>query len=77
MYIFLEKKAELFANSGDPDQTPRSAASDLGLHCLLITFQRYPEYNGLRKWPYLDLRILSVHRTTGKYRICQQTGCTG
>ena len=25
---------ELFANSEDPDQTPRSAASDLGLHCL-------------------------------------------
>ena len=25
---------ELFANSGDPDQTPRSAASDLGLHRL-------------------------------------------
>ena len=22
------------ANSGDPDQMPRSAASDLGLHCL-------------------------------------------
>ena len=22
------------ANSADPDQTPRSAASDLGLHCL-------------------------------------------
>ena len=29
--------AKLFANSGDPDQTPRSAASDLGLHCLQIT----------------------------------------
>ena len=28
---------ELFANSGDPDQTPRSAASDLGLHFLPIT----------------------------------------
>ena len=28
------KKAELFANSGDPDQTPHSAASDLDLHCL-------------------------------------------
>ena len=27
----------LFANSGDPDQTPRSAASDLGLHCLPVT----------------------------------------
>ena len=27
---------ELLANSGDPDQTPRSAASDLGLHCLPV-----------------------------------------
>ena len=25
---------ELFANSGDPDQMPHSAASDLRLHCL-------------------------------------------
>ena len=24
---------EQFANSGNPDQTPRSVASDLGLHC--------------------------------------------
>ena len=31
---------ELFANSGDPDQTPHSAASDLGLHCLPITLLR-------------------------------------
>ena len=31
--------AKIFANSGDPDQTPHSAASDLGLHCLPITFQ--------------------------------------
>ena len=28
---------ELFANSGDPDQTPRSAASDLS-----ALFARYP-----------------------------------
>ena len=28
---------ELFANSGDPDQTPRFAVSDLGLHCLPVT----------------------------------------
>ena len=28
---------ERFANSGDPDQTPRSAASELGLHSLPIT----------------------------------------
>ena len=29
--------AELFANSGDPDQTPHYAASDLNLHFLLVT----------------------------------------
>ena len=28
------KMVELFASSGVPDQTPRSAASDMGLHCL-------------------------------------------
>ena len=28
---------EQFANSGDPDQTPHSAASDPGLHCLPST----------------------------------------
>ena len=28
---------DLFANSGDPDQTQCSAASDLDLHCLPIT----------------------------------------
>ena len=31
------KKVKLFAKGGDPDQTPRSAASDLGLHCLPST----------------------------------------
>ena len=33
--------AKLFANNADQDQTPRSAASDLGLHCLPITFSRF------------------------------------
>ena len=27
---------ELFANSGDPDQMPCSAVSDLGLYCLPV-----------------------------------------
>ena len=31
---------ELFANGRDTDQTPYSVASDLGLHCLLITLSR-------------------------------------
>ena len=28
---------ELFANRGDPNQRPRSAASDLDMHCLPVT----------------------------------------
>ena len=32
--------SELNANSVDPDQTPRSAASDLGLHCLPMSLLR-------------------------------------
>ena len=39
--------AKLFANSGDSDQTPHSAASDLGLHCLPVTLYGSPDYNGL------------------------------
>ena len=38
---------EVFANSGDPDQTPRSVASDQGLHCLPITLLESPDYNVL------------------------------
>ena len=34
--------AKPFANNRDPDQTPRYAASDLGLHCLPITFLGFP-----------------------------------
>ena len=34
-FYWLSKNAGLMENSADPDQTPRSAASDLGLHCLL------------------------------------------
>ena len=35
---YTERKlVELFANSGDPDQTLHSVASGLGLHCLPIT----------------------------------------
>ena len=40
--------AKLFANSGDPDQTPRSAASDLGLHCLPITLLRVSRIQWVR-----------------------------
>ena len=36
--IYLREIPAFNANSDDPDQTPRSAASDQGLHCLPITF---------------------------------------
>ena len=39
--------AELFANSGDSDQTPRSAASDLGFHYLPVTRLWVYVFNGL------------------------------
>ena len=29
-----------YTSSGDPDQTPHSVASDLGLHCLLMWHKR-------------------------------------
>ena len=39
--------AKTFANSGDPDQTPRSAASDLGLHCFPILLLGSQDFNEL------------------------------
>ena len=49
---------ELFANIGDPDQTPRSAASDLGLHCLPITL--LGGFNGLKcDGKYISENILT------------------
>ena len=41
--------AKLFANSGDPDQTPRYVASDLGLHCLPITLLRVSQLQWVKK----------------------------
>ena len=46
--------AELSANSGDPDQTQRSAASDLGLHCLPVTRGASPVSNGLKEVIHLE-----------------------
>ena len=53
--------AKLFANSGDPDPTPHSAASDMGLHCLPITLLGSPNYNGL----------MQNHLS---YKICRKKG---
>ena len=51
-YCFIE--IPIFrANSEDPDQTPRSAASDLGLHCLSMSILRDTRHkwvNALQAW---------------------------
>ena len=38
--------AKLFPNSGNPDQMPHFAASDLGLHFCQLPFYGSPDYNG-------------------------------
>ena len=43
MVVSLPFKFEentLYANSGDPERTPRSVASDLGLHCLPMSHRK-------------------------------------
>ena len=48
--------AKLFANSGDPDQMLRSAASDLGLQFLPSTLLRVSDYNVFSAWSvYLNV----------------------
>ena len=47
--------AKLFANSGDPDQTPRSAASDLVCTVCQSPFQGSSDYNGLKQLLHLQL----------------------
>ena len=43
------KMIELFANSGESDQTPRSVASDMGLHHLPITHYENTPIQNLQK----------------------------
>ena len=51
---------ELFANNGDPDQTPRSAASDLGLHCLPITHLGVSRLQLVKDLCNSDLFIMAI-----------------
>ena len=56
--LFLLKMAKLFANSGDPDQTLHSAASDLGLHCLPVT------HLGVSRLQWVNCHSLFVNKIT-------------
>ena len=46
--------AEVFANSGYPDQTPHFVASDLGLHCLPITLLRVSRLQWVKEFMCLN-----------------------
>ena len=56
--------AKLFANSGDPVQTPRSAASDLGLHCLPITLLRVSRLQWVNSIALNKALVLLVQKKT-------------
>ena len=58
--------AKLFANSGDPDQTPHSVASDLGLHCLPITLLRVSRLQWVIQQILTRLCIRLTHMTEVK-----------
>ena len=66
--------AKLFANSGDPDQTPHSAASDLRLHCLIITLLRVSRLQWVktkRLWAvaYLQKCIKYIWKINGSQQL--------
>ena len=48
------------ANSEDPDQTPHSVASDLGLHCLPVSQKRTLGIYGIKK----NAIILLSHKSS-------------
>ena len=54
---------ELFANSEDPDQTPQSAASDLGLHCLSITLFGVTRLERVKAFLY---KTQNIQNNTGR-----------
>ena len=60
----------LLANNVDPGQTPHHVASDLSLHCLPMTLDRFPGKDGL------TTVLLTVTGIAFNQILCQQTLCT-
>ena len=46
----LKNYIKLFANSGDPDKTPHSAVSDLGLYYLSVTLSGVSRLKWFNQW---------------------------
>ena len=52
------KFSNVIANSVDPDQTPHSAASDLGLHCLPMSLL----WDARHKWVNKCLKYIHLFK---------------
>ena len=55
LILSFKEIAEFRATSGDPDQTPRSVAFDLSLHCLPITLLEVSRLKWVKLSVYLNL----------------------
>ena len=53
-FLFKFQKKLLQANRGDPDHTPRSLASGLGLHCLPMSHKK----DAMLLWVKIDIGVL-------------------
>ena len=62
-FLFKFQKKIKQANSGDPDQTPHSVASDLGLHCLPMSHKK----DALHIW-VKNAIILQSHKSSTNLR---------
>ena len=62
-YYHLLSKVNV--NSVDPDQTPRSAASDRGLHC---SFYKALGLNGLKSTEFIRVPLIDVIMIQTKVR---------
>ena len=70
-------KLHVSAKSGDPDQTQRSAASDLGLHCLPFSQLKVGRGWGLYTktgWPYLAEGNLALGKPATQWRTTARNG---
>ena len=55
-FIFIQVLMKIMqANSGDPDQTLHSVASDLGLHCLPMSHKKDARHTWVKKLKYFAI----------------------
>ena len=69
LFIVKFKKKLLFANSGEPDQTLRFAASDLVLHCLPMSYTKDTRLICVNSLSFSQVMKLSILRIKHNERV--------